>query len=111
MWSMLTTTCHMPADEWLKLQLPSPRLLRIKDLHLEQLHSSLGEATDALEGYILLDKHWDLHGMLTSLQISFHRHFHIFGVSKRNPITASAIIASHRIAAVIASSHRIASQP
>ncbi len=74
--------CYMTADEWLKLQLPSPRWLRIKDLHLEQIHDSVGEAADALEGYILMNKYWDLHGMLTSLHISFHRHFHILRVSK-----------------------------
>jgi hypothetical protein len=71
----------MTADEWLKLQPLAPQRLGIKDLHLEQIHDSVGVAADALEGYVRMNKHWDLHGTLTSLRFTFCQHFDKFTVS------------------------------
>ena len=61
----------MTADEGPQLQPPAPQQLRLTDLRLEQLHHSDTAAADALQGYMYMNKHWELRETLTSLRFTF----------------------------------------
>ena len=68
------------ADERLQLQQlcvlgARPRRLRITDLHLEHPLPMGRSAVSALQGYMKMNKHWDIHGTLTSLRFTCHGYY------------------------------------